>query len=131
MTKKQDIKHPADVELFVRTFYEKALEDQEIGFIFKDIAQIDLEEHLPKLFQFWEHMLLGGNGYKTNLLKVHLDLNEKSPLLPKHFERWLYLFNSTIDQLFEGIKAQQAKNKALSIATVMQIKLDRPNTSLM
>jgi len=33
------------------------------------------------------------------------------------------LFNQTIDELFEGEKAEQAKQRALSIATVMQINI--------
>lgn len=125
MKTKQDIETRADVEQLIQSFYEKALIDEQIGFIFTDIAKIDLESHLPHLFDFWENILLKPNGYKRNVLKVHLDLNEKSQLSSAHFERWLDLFSATVDELFEGITANNAKNKALSIATVMQTKLHR------
>lgn len=125
MKTKQDIETRADVEQLIQGFYEKALIDEQIGFIFTDIAKIDLESHLPHLFDFWENILLKPNGYKRNVLKVHLDLNEKSQLSSAHFERWLDLFSATVDELFEGITANNAKNKALSIATVMQTKLHR------
>ena len=86
-----------------------------------------MESHLPHLFDFWENILLKPNGYKRNVLKVHVDLNEKAKLSPAHFERWLDLFSTTVDDLFQGIIANSAKNKALSIATVMQTKLHRPS----
>jgi hemoglobin len=125
MNTKKDIATRADIEHLIRSFYEKALIDDQIGFIFTDIAKIDLESHLPHLFDFWENILLKPNGYKRNVLKVHLDLNEKVNLKPAHFESWLALFSNTIDELFEGVIANSAKNKALSIATVMRTKLHR------
>lgn len=126
MTEKKDIATRADVELLIRSFYQKALIDPKIGFIFTEIAKIDLESHLPHLFDFWENILLKPNGYKRNVLKVHLDLNEKVQLSLEHFESWLTLFQTTVDELFEGLVANNAKNKALSIATVMQTKLHKP-----
>ncbi|BDS10812.1 group III truncated hemoglobin [Aureispira anguillae] len=127
---KQDIQNRADIELLVRTFYEKALQDEQIGFIFTTVAQIDLTQHFPRLFDFWENILLTPNGYKHNVLKTHLDLHQKVPLKAVHFERWLFLFVATVDELFEGKVANNAKNKALSIATVIQVKLHRPTTLL-
>lgn len=127
MDEKKDIATRADIEYLIQSFYEKALIDETIGFIFTDIAKIDLESHLPHLFDFWENILLKPNGYKRNVLKVHVDLNEKAKLSPAHFERWLDLFSTTVDDLFQGIIANSAKNKALSIATVMQTKLHRPS----
>ena len=127
MDEKKDITTRADIEYLIQCFYEKALIDTQIGFIFTDIAKIDLESHLPHLFDFWENILLKPNGYKRNVLKVHVDLNEKAKLSPAHFERWLDLFSTTVDDLFQGIIANSAKNKALSIATVMQTKLHRPS----
>ncbi|WMX12109.1 MULTISPECIES: group III truncated hemoglobin [unclassified Aureispira] len=125
MTSTKDIQTRADVEHLIRTFYEKVLVDKTIAFIFIDVAQIDLDKHFPHLFDFWENILLTPNGYKRNVLKVHLDLNQKVPLRQEHFERWLELFTNTVDELFEGTVANNAKNKALSIATVMQTKLHR------
>ena len=40
-----------------------------------------------------------------------------------HFDHWLMLFTTTVDDLFEGEKAEQTKQRATSIATVMQIKI--------
>ena len=123
MTKKQDIQTRIDIELLIRAFYDKVLVDKTIGFIFTEVVPLDLEHHFPKLFDFWENTLLKPNGYKTNVLQVHLDLNKKVKLKPEHFERWLQLFVETVDELFEGKTANMAKNRAFSIAVVMQSKL--------
>ena len=56
-------------------------------------------------------------------MKIHLDLNEKTPLQKHHFETWLKYFSETIDELFQGDVVLLAKQRARSVATVMQIKL--------
>ena len=56
-------------------------------------------------------------------MQPHINLHQRSPLQAQHFETWLRYFNETVDELFEGEKAFLAKERALSIATVMKIKL--------
>ena len=50
-------------------------------------------------------------------------LNSQSPLNAEHFKTWLRYFNATLDELFEGEITEQAKQRAQSIATVMQLKI--------
>ena len=75
------------------------------------------------MYDFWETTLFHKAIYKGNPMKVHLDLNIKIPLNKRHFDQWLWMFNETVDELFYGEKADLAKTRALSIATVMQIKI--------
>lgn len=126
----KDIQTRADIEQLIRAFYTKILADNQLNFIFTDIAQLDLETHFPHLFDFWENILLAPNHYRKNVLQIHLDLNKKIALTPEHFQQWLGHFSNTVDELFTGDIAQQAKNKALSIATVMQTKLHSSNNLL-
>ncbi len=56
-------------------------------------------------------------------MKIHLDIQNKTPLLKHHFDTWLRYFIFTVDELFEGSVALKAKERALSIATVMQTKI--------
>lgn len=56
-------------------------------------------------------------------MQPHLVLNQKSPIENHHFDAWLRYFNETVDELFDGEKAFFAKERALSIATVMKIKI--------
>ena len=120
---KKDISSREDLLLLVKNFYKKLLSDETISYLFTDIAKIDLDHHLPVLVDFWDSILFQSDTYRKNAMQPHLILNQKSPLEKHHFETWLMYFNNTVDELFEGEKAFLAKERALSIATVMQIKL--------
>lgn len=91
--------------------------------IFNDVAQIDLEAHLPHIVSFWEDVVLNTGDYRNNVLQVHLNLNAKVPLSKERFDTWLQVFFTTVDNLFAGQNAEKIKTRALSIATVMQIKM--------
>ena len=120
----KDIETRADLELLLKEFYTKLLHDESIGYIFTDVAMIDLEHHLPILADFWEQTLFHTGGYRNNTMQVHLDLNAKEKLTAQHFDTWLNHFYNTIDLLFKGANAEKAKTRALSIATIMKIKLN-------
>lgn len=120
---KKDITSRSDIELVMRAFYDRALSNPKIGPFFTKIANIDVDEHLPHIIDFWEFQLFRKGGYKKNVLQIHLDLNFKKKIEPVHFETWLSLFNITIDDHFHGEKAHLLKTKALSIATVMRLKM--------
>ncbi len=120
---KTDIETRADIECFVRKFYDLLLADEKLSYIFTDVAKIDLQPHLILVSDFWEGILLNPSAYRRNAMQPHLDLNKKTPLLPEHFERWLTHFETSIDAFFAGEKAHHAKNRARSIAMVMQVKL--------
>lgn len=120
---KRDITTREDILLLITRFYEKLLADDSINYLFTDVAEINLEKHLPVLVDFWDNILFGADTYRKNAMQPHIDLHAKSPLLPHHFEIWLRYFTQTADELFEGEKAFLAKERANSIATVMRIKI--------
>ena len=118
-----DIQNRQDLEFLMDAFYAKLLADDAINYIFTDVAKINLETHLPHIVDFWEQVVLNSGNYKKNVLQVHLDLNEKEKLLPEHFEIWLEHLNQTVNSYFVGENASKIITRALSIATVMKIKL--------
>lgn len=120
---KKDIVDRKDIERLLKAFYEKLLADDTISYIFNEVVKIDVETHLPVITDFWESILFERNVYSNNPMKIHLEIQDKTPLLKHHFDTWLNYFTSTIDELFEGSIASKAKERALSIATVMQIKI--------
>jgi len=119
----KDIENRQDLELFLSEFYNKLLVDDTVSYIFTDVARIDLNHHLPILADFWELSIFHTGGYRNNTMQVHLDLNRKEKLTKDHFDIWLKHFNTTADALFAGPNTEKLKTRALSIATVMQIKL--------
>src|SRR3712207_821335 len=119
----RDIETRADCERLVRAFYGRALEDPIIGWIFVDVAKLDLEAHVPVIASFWETMLLGGQSYSGGAFKPHADLHAKVGLRSGHFERWLVLWRTTVDELFDGKRAELARAHAARVARAFQGRL--------
>ena len=120
---KKDILNRDDIENAIKAFYDKVLKDDTICFIFTDIAKVNWDKHLPIMYDFWENVIFYTGKYNGDPMNVHRHLNKMFPLKADHFKQWTTLFNATIDELFSGENAERAKQRALSIATVMQMKL--------
>jgi hemoglobin len=125
---KHDITITADIQLLVDSFYDKVKADEIIGYIFTDVIQVHWEKHFPIMYKFWENTLFYTGSYEGNPMELHKHLNRVLPLTAEHFKQWTMLFTQTVDELFEGKNAELAKQRAISIATVMQIKIlaDQP-----
>ncbi|MBO9665914.1 MAG: group III truncated hemoglobin [Bdellovibrio sp.] len=109
-----------DIKLLVDSFYAKVRQDKLIGPIFTGVAKVNWDEHLPKLYNFWADLLLGEDSYRGRPFPPHMKLN----LVPSHFEQWLRLFVETVDEHFVGLKANEAKERALRIARNFMINLN-------
>jgi hemoglobin len=115
--KNNDILTEADVGNLVNAFYEKIRQDELLADVFNAIIQDNWPAHLSRMTDFWTTILLYTRKYKDDPMPKHLPL----PIDKKHFERWLMLFNQTIDELFSGQIAENAKKRANSIAAIMQV----------
>jgi hemoglobin len=119
----RDIDTRADCERLVRVFYGRALADPIIGWIFVDIAELDVEAHVPRIASFWETILLGSQSYAGGAFAPHAALNARVRLRAGHFERWLALWRATVDELFVGERAELAKAHAVRVAQAFQRRL--------
>ena len=125
---KRDIESRADIYLLVKDFYVKLMNDDLMHHFFSDFSNTQLlEEHLQTLVDFWDNILFFSGTYQKNAMRPHLDLQAMKPFKTTHFDHWLLHFNHTVDEHFEGEIAHAAKSRALSIATVMQIKIAELN----
>ncbi len=118
-----DIETHRDCEALVRAFYAAALVDPVIGFIFVDVAHLDLETHVPRITAFWETILLGAGTYGGGAFRPHAELNLKVALRRGHFERWVWLWQQTVDGLFAGGTAELAKEHARRVAVAFAERL--------
>ncbi|MEX1670285.1 group III truncated hemoglobin [Zhongshania guokunii] len=118
-TSKPDIRNRGDIETLLRHFYEQVLSDDIIGFYFTDVMVFSLEDHLPKVTDFWVQQLLSERVYQGELFKRHQELHHRAALSPHHFHRWLYLLNNSIDRLFYGPRCEAMKQRAQAIAQSM------------
>jgi hemoglobin len=119
----QDICNRKDLEHLMRAFYMTVIGDEVIGYLFTDVANIDLKRHLPIIVDFWETVVFGTQKYKGNPMTVHQHLHGKSPLRVEHFTRWMEVFCAAVDADFSGTAAEMVKARAQGIAAVMSAKL--------
>ncbi len=120
---KTDIRDRADIQHLINAFYNKVKIDPVIGFYFSKVVNVNWDNHLPKMYDFWENILFHSGVYSGNPMEKHVQLHQKHPMNQEHFKQWTSLFTENVDELFEGEMAETIKQRALSIATVMQIKV--------
>jgi hemoglobin len=125
MQNKKDIVNETDIKLLVDSFYNKVLRNPVIGFIFTEVAQLSLEKHMPVMYAFWGSILLGSQTYTGNPMAKHFELDNKTTLTAQHFAEWLLLWESTVNELFAGEKANEAIARAKNIAAVMQYQIQQ------
>ena len=117
---KKDISSREDVELLVNEFYGKVQKNQLIGPIFIGVIRDDWQPHLEKMYKFWSSILLGENSYNGRPFPPHAQM----PLRIEHFETWLALFRETVDEHFEGERANEAKMRAVNMAQIFLSKIE-------
>ena len=126
---KKEIENFTDVQLLVRSFYSKVLKDEKLGPYFAYVAANHWDKHLETLDSFWNNLLFFSGGYEGNPIQVHKTLHHFKQLDKAAFDRWIQLFLQTVDDLFVGEKAELARQRAYSIATMMQLKILHPEVS--
>lgn len=123
---RSDILTETDVALLVNVFYSKVREDALLAHVFNEVIQDNWPAHLSRMTDFWSTVLLYTRTYKDDPMPKHLPL----PVGKEHFERWLELFNESIDELFDGQIAANARKRANSIASIMQAVKGISNTDV-
>ncbi|MGB0861551.1 MAG: group III truncated hemoglobin [Saprospiraceae bacterium] len=120
-----------DVSILVDTFYAKIRKDELLGNIFNShIPEDKWGEHLQKLTDFWETNLFGIPKFKGNPSQKHIDVdrNLEHSIEKNHFDHWLELWFETVDELYNGLRAERAKDAAqrMAFAQFMVVLNHRP-----
>ncbi|HMQ07043.1 MAG TPA: group III truncated hemoglobin [Saprospiraceae bacterium] len=121
---KKDIENEKDIELLINSFYKKVRKSRILGFIFDEVARVHWESHLPQMYSFWGSLLLGMHSYTGNPVQKHIELSKRVRMKEIEFSEWLHLFTETVDECYEGEKAEEAKIKAANIARLMLHKIE-------
>lgn len=114
----KDLDTPDDVAELVRRFYADVAQDDLLGPMFNDVAQVDWAEHLPKLTAFWCRILFGMHGYAGNPFRAHIEVHAQEPFTPGHFTRWLNLFHDHVQAGWAGPYADHILAMARNVARV-------------
>lgn len=116
---KRDIQNLDDIKLIVDSFYGEIRQDDMLGHIFNDKIQDRWPEHLNKMYRFWQTVLLDDHTYYGSPFVPHAYL----PVDGEHFERWIQIFDETVDTHFEGFKAERAKWQGHRMAEMFLMKI--------
>jgi hemoglobin len=108
-----------DIKLLVDTFYQRIQADELLGPIFIERIQDRWPIHLDKMYRFWQTILLEEYTYDGRPFPPHAQL----PVGHEHFSQWLSLFTATVDELFTGDKATEAKWRAGKMAEMFEHKI--------
>ena len=121
---KKDIKTREDVFLLVSSFYDKVRKNELLAPFFNEAIK-DWDEHLNRLTTFWESNLFLKTKYLGNPLEAHakVDQNNNNSISELHFGVWLNLWFETIDELFVGDYAENAKRRARKMSTFLYLNI--------
>jgi len=114
---------PETIRLLVDTFYFSVKADPFLGNYFNEEAQINWEHHLPRMYAFWETMILGTATYGGSLMGTHLNMHQKAPMEPAHFQAWLKHFHAAAESLFIPELAQDIKFRTMAMGANIQMKI--------
>ncbi|MDQ3046731.1 MAG: group III truncated hemoglobin [Bacteroidota bacterium] len=120
----KDIELYDDIVLLVNSFYSKVQVDDLIGPIFNSRIGNNWTIHLEKMYKFWQTVLLEEHTYSGRPFPPHKDL----PIHKEHFDRWLEIFHSTLNENFAGKNTEEAKSRAGLMAQLFLSKLNYINT---
>lgn len=107
-----DIRTEGDIKTLVDSFCQHLYSDEVLAPAFSAMARIHWPYHLTSMYQYWSSTLLGGQTGKNGEAIPH---NLVLPITSPHFQRWVNLFYGTVAEHFSGSKAEEAKNKVMSM----------------
>ena len=99
-------------------FYEKAIEDEELGPFFTnelgdDITNDEWIEHIDLLADFWLAELLGEKTYVGNFIGAHIKLPR---IKNEIFSTWIKLFSIAADEVYESELSERFKKHGVLLS---------------
>lgn len=117
----RDIETIEDIKKLVNEFYGKVRKDEMLGPVFEDKIGDNWDQHLDKMYRFWQTVLLDEERtYFGNPFMKHAPL----PIYKEHFHQWLSYWKETLFANFEGPLTDEALWRAEKMAYVFQVKLN-------
>lgn len=120
---KPDLSTRTEVHDLVVDFYRAIVNDDELGYVFVDVAEVDWTVHIPKLIDYWCRVLLGQPGYDGYILAAHQYVHGIEPIDAHLFDRWYVMWCESVDGQWEGPLAEKAKSHAAKTMRMLAHRL--------
>lgn len=105
----------------VHAFYAEVRLEPVLGPIFERVIGGGWDEHLPRMCDFWSSVLLATGRFRGNPLLAHARIPEIEEAL---FERWLALFERTVDRQCTPAQAALFLDRARRIARSLSMGVE-------
>jgi hemoglobin len=112
-----------NIKELINSFYEAIQADDLMGHYFNQEAQINWEHHLPRMYAFWESMILGAGTYTGSLMGAHWNMHQKAPMEQEHFDRWLMHFHNALNKFYIPELAEDIKLRSMAMGANIRMKL--------
>lgn len=122
---RSDLENREDIIRLVDAFYARIRKDDKLGPIFNEIARVDWNTHLPRMYDFWDSVIFRAGTFRGNPLVAHAKLVPMADMGRATFDRWLMLFRETVFELFEGTQATLIVRSAEDMANVIHSKINQ------
>ncbi|MBP8034130.1 MAG: group III truncated hemoglobin [Bacteroidia bacterium] len=117
---KQDIQTLDDIKLMVNTFYGRIQKNEVLGPIFEEKLDGRWEQHLEKMYRFWQTILFDEHTYSGAPFPPHANM----PIDESHFVIWVQNWTGIVDEFFTGPTAEEAKKRGTLMAAIFNSKLE-------
>lgn len=117
---KNDIESLDDIKLIVNTFYERIRKNEILGPIFDERIGGRWEQHLEKMYRFWQTILFSEHTYNGSPFPPHANI----PIDESHFIIWVSNWTATVDEFFTGSIAEEAKKRGALMASIFNSKIE-------
>jgi hemoglobin len=115
-----DLDSVGEVHQFVTRFYRQIAQDERFHRYFNVIARVDWHAHTLQLTDFWAGVLFETEHDDADaVIESHRWLHEQEPFDAELFERWLEIFDETLDGGWQGPLAERARHRARGMAWAM------------
>lgn len=105
------------IRALVTTFYDRVRTDPVLASFFEDRLAGRWDHHLERMCDFWASVLLGARRFTGDPVGRHTGL---PGLEPRHFARWIGLFDETAREVMPGHLARDVVGRARRMRVVLQ-----------
>jgi hemoglobin len=120
----RDLDTHDEIAEFVTRFYREIAQEERFHHWFETIAHVDWHAHTLELTDFWVGVLLGEPHESADeVIEAHRWLHESDPFDTALFDRWLEIFDTTLDDGWTGPTTEAARRRGHGIAWAMAKRL--------
>ncbi|MCC5951472.1 MAG: group III truncated hemoglobin [Acidimicrobiia bacterium] len=120
----RDLDDRDEIAEFVRRFYRDIAQDTRFHHYFDTLAHVDWHAHTAELTDFWSGVLIGGPHESADeVIEAHRWLHDAEPFDEALFDRWLEIFDTTLDGGWHGPNTEIARRRGHGLAWAMAKRL--------